>query len=264
MTTAPLILGGTGRVGRALAQCMAPGTQAVWQHRSGATPPAQPAVSWDILNTPAPDLGKISAVVHLARGADAAEEVALATAACDLGKALAVPVLIASTQAVYGPVTGPVTETTPCQPVGDYGQAKHAMEQAVRGRATCLRIGNVAGCDMLLMNAAKGPVTLDRLPDGTSPRRSYISAPVLWQVIAGLLAQPAPLPDVINVAQPGPVAMADLLAAAGLQWQWRSAGAGVLPALDLDVGRLMTLVPLPVADPATLIAQARSAGWAAA
>ncbi len=256
-TNGPLILGSAGHVGRALARVWPKDQPAFWHSRRGGD------LAWDLLDDSPPALPGITGVVQLARGADAAAEVALARAACDLGAAHGVPVLIASSQAVYGPQPGKVAEDTLCQPLGDYGAAKLAMEQAVAGRACCLRIGNVAGCDMLLMNAAKGRVTLDQLPDGTSPRRSYISAVGLGVVIRGLLAQPGPLPDVVNVAQSGTLAMGDLLRAACQSWDWRAAGPGVLASLELDVSRLMALVPLPAAEPQVLMAEARAAGWAA-
>ncbi len=255
-TNGPLILGSAGHVGRALARVWPKDQPAFWHSRKGGD------LAWDLLTESAPDLTGITGVVQLARGADAAAEVALACAACDLGDAYGVPVLIASSQAVYGPQLGKVGEDTPCQPVGDYGAGKLAMEQAITGRACALRIGNVAGCDMLLMNAAKGRVTLDQLPDGSSPRRSYLSAVGLGAVIRGLLAHAGPLPDVVNVAQPGTLAMGDLLRAACQSWDWRPAGPGVLATLELDVTRLMALVPLPQVDAQILIAEARAAGWA--
>ena len=169
--------------------------------------------------------------------------------------------LVASSQAVYGaPPGGVAGEDTPLAPLSDNGRTKRAVEEAVAGRATCLRIGNVVGCDMLLMNAARGPVTLDRLADGTSPARSYIGAGDLWAVITALLAHPAP-PGTLNVARPGTVAMADLLRAAGLDWSWQEAGPAALPRLELDVHRLTEIVPLPAATPAALIAAARAGGW---
>lgn len=39
-------------------------------------------------------------------------------------------VALASSAAVYGRVAGHIAETTPCQPVNDYGRSKHAMELA--------------------------------------------------------------------------------------------------------------------------------------
>jgi len=258
-----LMLGGTGHVGRAMAAVWPRDVPVIWQHRPGAIPPAGASIPWDILNARAPDIGPLCGIVQLAGGvtpAALAVTTDLALAACDLGATLGVPVLVASSQAVYGPAPACVDETTPCAPANDYGRAKLAMERAVQGRATCLRIGNVVGCDMLLRNAAKGRVTLDQVPDGGSPQRSYISAQGLVQVCIALIQQGRGA-DVINIAQPGTVAMHDLLIAAGLDWQWRAAGPGVLACLEMDVTRLVGLVPLPPADPAALIAQARVAGW---
>lgn len=256
-TRQPLILGSAGHVGRALARVWPKDQPALWHTRKGGD------LAWDLLTDTAPALPALSGVVHLARGADAAQEVALAQAACDLAETHGVPVLVASSQAVYGPQPGKISEDAPCQPANAYGAAKLAMEAAVEGRACAMRIGNVAGCDMLLMNAARGRVTLDQLPDGSSPRRSYLSAVGLGAVIRGLLAQDTALPDVLNLAQPGTLAMADLLRAACQDWDWRPAGAGVLATLELDVSRLMARVPLPQVDAQVLVAEARAAGWAA-
>lgn len=261
-----LILGATGCVGRALARVWPADCPAVWQYRPSAERPNGEALAWDILTEPAPPCPGITGIVQLAGGTSAAALAAttpLALAACDLGEQLNVPVLIASSQAVYGPVAGPVSEQTPCAPTNDYGRAKLAMEQAVAGRATCLRIGNVVGCDMLLLNATRGQVTLDQLPDGGSPRRSYVSAQGLGQVMRGLLTQ-SDRPAVLNVAQPGTIMMHELLAAAGLEWTWRKAGAGVLASLALEVDRLAAMVPLPTADAETLIKAAKAAGWRSA
>ena len=258
-----LVLGATGHVGRALAAVWPDDVPVLWQYRPGGAVPAGPAMVWDILNDAAPDVGAISGIVHLAGGVTPealAVTTDLALAACDLGAVHGVPVLVASSQAVYGPAPGRVDEATPCAPANEYGHAKLAMERAVQGRASCLRIGNVVGCDMLLRNAAMGRVTLDQLADGGSPQRSYISAQVLAQVMIALTQQGRGA-EVLNLAQPGTVAMHDLLAAAGLGWDWRAAGPGVLARLEMDVTRLMGLVPLPPADPAALIADARAAGW---
>ena len=81
----PLILGSTGRVGRALARIW--DSPAIWQHRNGAQAPATPAVVWDILDTPAPALSGVSGIVLLAGatgGAGLAQTTPLAQAACDL------------------------------------------------------------------------------------------------------------------------------------------------------------------------------------
>jgi len=121
-----------------------------------------------------------------------------------LGARLGVRVLIASTQAVYGPLAGRLSEDTPCQPASEYGAAKLAMEQAV-----------------------------DRLP------------------------------QTLNVAQPGMVAMDDILAAADVPWVWRTAPDTVLPILDLNVSALGRITDVPTADPVALVEEARFTGWLA-
>ena len=101
---------------------------------------------------------------------------------------------LASSAAVYGRPEGdaPLSETTEPRRVSGYGRAKRAMEQAVaEGQGvTCLRIGNVAGADQLLLNAAtataQAPLILDRFADGTGPDRSYIGPETFLGVVGGL------------------------------------------------------------------------------
>uniref|UniRef100_UPI0040475AEA NAD-dependent epimerase/dehydratase family protein n=2 Tax=Yoonia sp. TaxID=2212373 RepID=UPI0040475AEA len=261
-----LVLGGTGRVGRALMHVWpADLPTPVFQARAGGAYP------WDMLSEPAPELPEdivgIVALAGVTQGDDAAllMNTRLAQAACDLSsRAGGVRVLLASSQAVYGAPTMPVSEKSPTNPQTPYGQAKLMMERAVSGdqNTTCLRIGNVAGCDGLLLAAGRGSaVALDRFADGQGPQRTYIGPQVLARVLGALMMHPAPLPKVLNVGQPGAVAMADLLDAAAVPWRWRPAGARALRALDLRCDRLAGLVSLPRATPSGLIAQARAAGW---
>lgn len=255
----PLVLGATGRVGRAL-RASGVLTDAIWQSRT----PRDGFLTWDILNAPAPDVA-CSGIVMLAGGVDDTEAyVDLAQAACDLGARLDVPVLIASSQAVYGPQVGALSETTACHPNSVYGRAKLAMEQSVAGRArvTSLRIGNVAGTDSLFRSMAAGPVPLDEVAPSVGPRRAMIGPVCFARLIGTLLRHD--LPPVLNVAQPGLVDMADLLRAGGGAWHWRPAPDTVLAALELDVSALTRFVDLPPADPATLVAEARATGWVCA
>jgi nucleoside-diphosphate-sugar epimerase len=176
-------------------------------------------------------------------------------------------VLLASSAAVYGNQPGTLPEEAPLHLANPYGAAKAAMEaQALKLGAeagvavTALRIGNIAGLDAILGGWRRG-FQLDRFADGTTPRRSYIGVQMLAQVLAALV-QHQSLPEVVNLAQPGPVAMGDLLHAAGLDFNLRPAPDGAIPKVALEVTRLAGLlppdVPLPPADPAQLVAE-----WAA-
>lgn len=127
-----------------------------------------------------------------------------------------------------------------------------------------LRLGNVVGADALsaaILGAR--PVLLDRCAGGAGPVRSVIGPVTLGQVLLALAVRAvsgAGLPAVLNVAQPGPVAMAALCAAAGRGFGWRPAGPATLPLAALETGALQALVPLPAADPAALVAEWRAAG----
>jgi UDP-glucose 4-epimerase len=272
----PVILGATGRVGQALARVWpisAP--PAIWQHRQGAeagTVAAFPGASllWDILGGPAPDLPQgINTMIVLAgvTGHDKAalaQNRSLALAAVKAARAAGIPrVLIASTQAVYGNCKVPVSESDPCSPASAYGIAKLEMEEAMAPypEVTCLRLGNVAGTDTLFQTAARQAVTLDRFSDGTTPRRSYIGAVALADVLLALCNPALVLPPVLNVANPGVLEMGEVMKAAALAVSYRGAPATALALLEMDVSRLLALVPLAAVDAGDLVAQARKAGW---
>lgn len=285
----PLVLGAGGRVGRMFrrlaAQGLWPGPEPVWHTRDGR----DGTLGWDMAADwlPGwPDLPPLPGIVVLAGHTRDAPELAgasLEERAFELGLANEAPagaarrlarergigtVLLCSSAAVYGAAPGPRGEDGLADAATSYGLAKLFMEREVgidvRLRPVpgtcCLRIGNVAGADALFGAMASGPVTLDRLPDGTSPRRAYIGPLTLARALVALLARPD-LPPILNLAQPGLLLMSDLLLAAGHPFAWRPAPPTALPALEMDLSRLQALVPLPPATPEGLVAEARLAGW---
>lgn len=312
----PLVLGAGGRVGtmfrRLAAQGLWPGPEPVWHTRDGR----EGTLGWDMGEGPPPGeaaLNGVRGVVVLA-GMTPSDPRLAGLHPDDLDQHLregnqnpalqAVhiaherglgPVLLCSSAAVYGPRSGPHREDDGCdpwgppQPANGYAGAKVLMEffaevEAARlpdpRLAVCsLRIGNVAGADALFGAMAAGPVTLDRLPDGTAPCRAYIGPLTLARAMRALLAAPERLPTsvharapdgsdmvtpaALNLAQPGLVAMSDLLDAASVPFAWRPAPPTALPALEMDLSRLLALAPLPPATPEGLVAEARLAGWRA-
>lgn len=265
-----LLVGGSGRVGRLLmAVWPRTGPDLVVQHR--AAPPQQasaPVLAWDLVaDGPAPLVdwvrahGGLEAMVLLAgvTPAPGVSEAALAgntqiaMAAIDGARAAGIPrVLVASSSAVYGAGRGtPLAEEAALGPVNAYGRAKIEMERlcqrAPTGMAvTCLRIGNVAGADALLLSAekAQAPLVLDQFEDGAGPVRSYVGPETLARLLAELALYPADLPGVLNIAARAPVAMADLLVAAGTPWRWRPAPETALQRITLDCTRLAALAGL--------------------
>ncbi len=280
----PLILGATGRLGRAFRRLwddgLWPASAAPLWHRRQVDGDDNDAIGWDLLSGQPPDdirLRRVNGVIVLAgvtsgSDADLARNTRLAYAAIDLARARAIgPVLLCSSAAVYGRALGPQSETMPCLPANPYGVAKLAMEQAVEGRgAICLRIANVAGSDQLFDAAGRGGVRLDQFSDGTGdgtgPERAYIGPRSLAATMLRLIDlwhRGQTLPDVLNLAAPNPVRMNDLLHAARVPFDWTPAPATALPSVTLDTTLLATLAPLPAtaADPVTLVAEARAAGW---
>lgn len=198
-------------------------------------------------------------------------------AAAALGAASVPLCLFASTQAVYGRTAmGGAAEGDAPRAPSAYGASKLAAERqftrALRGTASggvILRLGNIAGADRLGRQVAEGlPLRLDRFADGLGPERSYLSPACLLRLALGLVTahtQGAELPPVMNVAGAQPVAMARLMAAAGLAFEWRPAPQGALRRSTLSVARLAGLFPnlLPTSDPDVLAAALRPPAGAA-
>lgn len=272
----PLILGATGRLGRAFRMLHGAGlwpgrASPLWQHRPG-TGLTGNALAWDMSGPPPDDprLAQTRGIIVLAGvtagdAAALAANTALARAAIALRDAgVAGPVLLMSSAAVHGRGDGPLTEARAPRPAAAYGAAKAAMEAAVAGipGVTCLRLANVAGSDALFASmAAQDPVTLDRFADGSGPRRSYIGPATLARALLHLAGRPD-LPPILNLASPGTVAMADLLAAAGIAWHWTPAPASAIARVELDTALVQTFLPLPPVSAGDLLAEARAAGWA--
>jgi hypothetical protein len=80
--------------------------------------------------------------------------------------------------------------------------------------------------------------------------------------LAALVTQAGRLPAVINLAQPGVIAMADLLAARGQPWCFGPPRAGAVARVVLATDVLAGLVPLPPASAASVVADLDSVpGW---
>lgn len=263
----PVLLGASGKVGRSLRAVWPADVELLCQHRD---PAITTGLFWDMLAGPAPDLPKpvsgVIAFMGVTQG-DAAvmhANTELAIAACDLAEwAGGVRVLLASSQAVYGPSAEVLHEASPCHPTNEYGRAKLAMEQAVAGRSnvTSLRIGNVMGCDGLSAAMARGPVGLEQFADGAGPLRMMIGPADLARMLLALLAHEGALPPVLNFAASPMIAMQDLLVEAGAAWHWDMALQGGLPALKLDLLLLESIIGLNSTSANQLVAQARAAGW---
>lgn len=269
---ATLVVGATGRIGRVLRRCWeCSPTHVLWQ---GRYRPEENG-DWAVFD-PLRDLDayrkaarRCEVILCLAgtipgRGGDLEDNIALAESAIRVAATTGARVLLSSSAAVYGNQPGDLEETAACRPQAPYGVAKTRMEE--RGAAlgaelgvpvTALRIGNIAGLDAILGGWKPG-FQLDVLPDGGTPRRSYIGMGDLAQALADVVAAPD-LPSVLNIAAPGPVAMGDLLDAAGLVWQPRPAPETVIAQVALDTSRLaaLSLVGATPADPARMVADWR-------
>lgn len=241
-----LLLGGTGRLGRILTR--------FWPGRSDLVVQSRRSGDADLVFDPLHDpvalaeaVGRVRAVICLAgvTHAHAAQTGDAMSLNADLALATlrtmppGARVFLASSAAVYGAAPGVCRETDGCAPLSDYGRAKLEMEQAAAGLGkpfTALRIGNVAGADAILGGWRDG-MQIDRLPDGTTPSRSYIGPQTLARVLHALTVQDS-LPQVLNIAAPGVIEMGALLDAAGLGWAPRPAPEGVIARVELCTTRL--------------------------
>lgn len=250
-----LVTGASGRVGRLLAAVWAKDASPVaLQYREPrALGGGLDGLRWELTGGDAPlrdwaaEHGAPPAMLVLAgatpgTGRDLSSNRALAEACLRAARAVGIGrVLVASSSAVYGEGRARGwAEGDPARPVSDYGRAKLDMEAAcaewrARGlEVCCLRIGNVAGADALLLNAASPPLRIDRFADGAGPLRSYIGPQSMARVLLALARAPGALPPVLNLAAPRPVAMADLATAAGLEWRWTKAPATAVQRFTLD------------------------------
>ncbi len=283
-----LIVGGSGRLGRLLRRAIGAGDLAarsgvdlIWQGRMAG---AGADLVFDPLGAAsayARAAGAVDVIFNLAgvtagSEADLALNADLALAALAAVESTAeatgaasgrLPVLLASSAAVYGAATGRLDEAALAVPTAPYGHAKLAMEAASLARAQahgtplcCLRIGNVAGADALLgQPAPQGGRVLDTFADGRAPRRSYIGPTALARAVLTLARRAAEgeaLPDRLNLALPGAVGMDDLLRARGEGWTRRPAPASAIAEVCLEVccAVALGLVPAEPANAAAIVA----------
>ena len=263
-----VVLGSSGKVGRLLRGVLAGSSQL----RAGFAQGDNPGIVWQARSGGGPDVLKWQPGRALPRGFSArvvvalwgvtsgppsalAQNAVLARAALQLARRIgAQRVLHMSSAAVQAGLQGaPAKEDLTPAPLTPYGEAKLLMEkeisawhrsQATGGpRSVVLRLGNVAGADTLFSVLERGgPVVLDRFPDGNGPRRSYIGPEDLARLLGRLATCPLDeLPGCVNGTGPRPVAMADIVRAAGAELRWRPAPASALPLMALDPARMETL-----------------------
>jgi UDP-glucose 4-epimerase len=276
-----LFTGASGRVGRMLMRhwaLQAPKADLIVQTRRIDEKGEPNGVLWDPLESPLPPIARdltciiAFAGVTPATGGLLNNNAALAEATLAAAFAASVPrVLIASSSAVYGvnQTNSPFQETDEPRPINAYGAAKHAMEEICtpwrkRGlEVCCLRVGNVAGADVLLLNGTNAtietPLQIDRFDDGLGPRRSYIGPSTLARVLESLAHCNQNLPNALNVAAPQPISMAALADAANMPWTWAAAPETAAQDITLNVSTLGALYTFEPEDsrPAEMVRQWR-------
>lgn len=275
-----LLVGASGRVGRMVLfhSYQPPGVaQIVPQYREAKTPGC---VVWDPLMGPQPLLDIFTqgngfhAMIVLAGvtpgpGKRLELNRTLAEASLSAAQNAGITrVLLASSSAVYGlGDRAPYSEEAPCNPVNDYGRAKLDMEQACTPwrdggmDVCCLRMGNVAGADALLLNVAKAApdqsIEIDIFADGHGPLRSYIGPRTMASVLHRLCQYDGQLPPVLNVATPIPIHMETLADAASQAWIGRDNSHQQYQNITLNCEALAEIYGFEASDsdPATMVKQ---------
>lgn len=262
-----LITGATGSVGTLLSRAWALdppwGVRPVWSARSTAARVGW--LAWDMAGDGHPDIPpSLGAILHLARSPNAVHDLHLAREALRLARDRDVPLLIASSVAVYGNSAARVSETAPSRPITENGRAKLRLERQLRtaDKVSFLRIGNVVGADALL--GGGGPsVALDSVAEsGRGPLRSWIGPRTLARVLGDLLVlavRGVALPRHLNIAQEPALGMADLAEADQRDWQFSGQWADV-GCVRVDCRLLQSTIgrPVPPADAPALVAEWRS------
>lgn len=254
------VTGATGRLGRLLRRHWgAEGALWIGRRADGPVRAVDLAMQPDALRG-------CDTVIHLAGPAAGADQplgihVDLAQScarACRVSKVA--HLVLMSSAAVYGRSPEPCHEDS-AAPISDYGQEKLRMEYASKAWAgpelavSVIRLGNVAGCDALLGQDLSLPPGIDRFADGSTPKRSYIGPATLARAMNRIAATPPAPWRVMNLAQPGAVAMGDLLDAASIPWNPRPAPDSAIASVTLDTTRAQDLLgaDLPLADASTII-----------
>ncbi len=254
-----VVLGANGRIGRLLKHLWPAG--AIWLSRT----------EWDVL-TPPPVLpfgAVILDLVGVTQG-DFTLNPQLAESVGRAARAVGAQVIHVSSASVYQGGTQDMVEAAPLAPVSAYGASKREAEAALRNfcpDAIILRLGNVAGVDAVLAPRSPDlPIVLDQSSNGVrGPIRSYIGPHALAHALRSLcdtVSKDGALPPVMNLCQPGEVAMADLLDAADLVWSFGPARAGVVSRVVLSTKLQSEHLALPPATAASLVADLRAlGGW---
>ena len=267
-------MGASGRVGRLITSAWA-NRKSRWntvplQYRCPQTLFHSRYIPWDVADGPdgllkwmdrfgALETLIVMAGVTPATSSDMTLNTLIAKAYLDAAKIVGIKrVLLASSSAVYGIGDGsPMSEVHPCAPLNTYGKSKLDMEAMARNVAACtnmeiccLRIGNIAGADALLLNASKAtpetPLIIDRFPDGAGPLRSYIGPTQAGDVLAKLACYQGTLPPVLNLAGTAPIHMEELAIAAALPWRYEKAPRTSHQSITLDCSVLNSLIDMPL------------------
>ena len=266
-----LITGATGRVGSLLRKAWAATPphefQPLWSGRSADRPEGW--VLWDMQGDCLPAIAPpLAAILHLARSpghnGDDKLDVHMTRQAVRLARQYDVPLLIASSVAVYGSSSASLGEWTRPHPQTANGRSKLSVERefAETPRTCFLRIGNVVGADALI-GAGGDRLVLDKGKGSErGPLRSWIGPRTLAAAVCDLLALAVrgwDLPRHLNVAQEPALSMADLAEGDGRRWLCSGRLAEV-SCVRLDCGLLRSTLgrALAPADAAGLVAEWRS------
>lgn len=266
-----LITGATGRIGALLrkAWSIRPplAFRPVWCSRTDEG--RSDWVFWDMGGDELPKLDPApQAILHLARSTgmdpDGGRDIHMAGQAQRLARLHDIPLLIASSVAVYGSSAKIVAEQAPLRPVTPNGKTKRQLELCLTAadKVGFLRIGNVVGADALIGARCEGLVLDHAQGSDRGPIRSWIGPQTLAEVLGDLLAlavSGTPLPRQLNIAQEPALAMADLADADQRHWRY-SARMAEVGSIRVDCRLLQATLGKAIApaEATALVAEWRS------
>lgn len=254
------VTGANGRIGQILQAAVrlggAEGLQFFWLGRK----------DWDIISERSFDFPSCDAVLDLSgitKGEGMEQNPILAANVARQSLRIKAKHFFFSTAGVYPGGTHDFSEEDAPLPSGLYGASKLASETALRQivpDAVVLRVGNVAGADALLAGNRKGSAVLDQTDDGRGPIRSYIGPKTLVETLFRLvqrLGVGRPVPNILNLSQPGELAMAQLLTAARFDWRFHPDRFAPIPRAVMSTDRIETIFPMKTVSAQRIVDEVR-------
>lgn len=159
-------------------------------------------------------------------------------------------IILISSSAVYGSYKKIFSESDDCRPISNYGRSKLKIEndylEKFESRLSILRLGNVLGLDTVAKTFSEindSERYLDCRSDYTTPKRTYVDAQILFNIVRYYISNPANSQKVLNVGRIKPQTMHAAVNELGLNCNLRIAN-NVADDLTLDTSELFQILDI--------------------